>query len=221
MANKKPAESAILEDNNTGTLVPYSDTLTATAEIKSEWFKYISSPKDVKTPPEKVKKRPDGFDYVESSWMDYQTKLFMPKYRYELLHVSFEHGWINIIISLTDRITGNVELGADSARIMVKRDAEQPSFRDVIDMGNNLKSALSKAIKNAQSRFGISADVYQKRESEPDNDERKRFETMLAQVKTISPTRAQIFKDQWASLGTDWSDFLDKWQVYIDRNAKQ
>jgi hypothetical protein len=220
MATKQKALSADLEVNNAETTVSYLDNPSAIAEIKSEWFKYISSPKDVKTPVEKVKKRPDGFDYVESSWMDYQTKLFMPKYRYELLHVSFEHGWINIIISLTDRITGNIELGADSARIMVKRDAEQPSFRDIIDMGNNLKSALSKAIKNAQSRFGISADVYQKRESEPTSDERKRYDTMLVRVKELSPTRAQIFKDQWADLGTDWSDFLDKWQVYIDRSSK-
>jgi hypothetical protein len=189
-----------------------------TDSIRESVYNYISKPKEVKTPAEKVKKRPDGFDYVEASWMDYQSKQHMPLYEHQLLHVSFQHGWINIIISLTDKITGNVELGADSARIMVKRDAEEPTFRDIIDMGNNLKSALSKAIKNAQSRFGVSADVYQKRESEPTVDERKRFETMLVQVKDISPSRAQILRDQWAGLGTDWSDFLDKWQVYVDRN---
>lgn len=192
-----------------------------TEVVKDKVYNYINKPKEVKTPAEKVKKRPDGFDYVESSWMDYQSKLFMPLYEYELLHVSFQHGWISVIVSLKDKITGNIELGADSARIMVKREAEEPSFRDIIDMGNNLKSALSKAIKNAQSRFGVSADIYQKRESEPTIDERKRFETMLAQVKELSPTRAQIFKDQWAGLGTDWSDFLDKWQIFIDRSLKK
>lgn len=179
---------------------------------------YITQPLDVKTPPEKVKKRPDGFDYVESSYMDYQTKKFMPLYEYKLLHVSIEHGWINVIISLKDRITNNIELGADSARIQVRRDAETPSFRDIIDMGNNLKSALSKAIKNAQSRFGIAADVYQKRESVPTDDERTRFEQMAKTIKSFSPTRARVFEESWASLGTDWSEFLDKWQVYVDRN---
>lgn len=192
--------------------------LTEISEVKSALYNYISTPKEVKTPAEKVKKRPDGFDYVESSWMDYQTKLFMPSYEYQLLHISYQHGWINVIVSLRDKITGNVELGADSARIMVRKDAEEPSFRDIIDMGNNLKSALSKAIKNAQSRFGISADVYQKRESIPSDDERKRFEIILAQIAKISPSRAKIFQDQWADLGTDWSEFMDKWQVYVDRN---
>lgn len=192
--------------------------LSELSEVRSALYEYISKPKEVKTPAEKVKKRPDGFDYVESSWMDYQAKLFMPSYEYELLHISYQHGWINIIVSLKDKITGNIELGADSARIMVRREAEEPSFRDIIDMGNNIKSALSKAIKNAQSRFGISADVYQKRESEPTNDERKRYDIMLAQIAEISPSRAKIYQDQWANLGTDWSEFMDKWQVYIDRN---
>lgn len=180
---------------------------------------YIASPLDIKTPPEKVKKRPDGFDYVESSYMDYQAKQFMPSYEYKLIHVSIEHGWINIIVSLTDRITGNVELGADSARIQVRQGTEVPSYRDIIDMGNNLKSALSKAIKNAQSRFGIAADIYQRRESVPTEDERNRFEQMAKQIYNISPSRAKLFKEQWADLGTDWSEFMDKWQVYIDRNS--
>jgi len=208
---------------NTGAIASISTGLHSPMISDAEQrrlFDYISRPKDVKTPAEKVKKRPDGFDYVEGTWMDYQAKQFMPLYKYKLLHISFEHGWIHIIVSLTDKITGNVELGADSARIMVRKDADSPSFRDIIDMGNNLKSALSKAIKNAQSRFGVSADVYQKRESEPTTDERARFEQLIAQVHTISPTRAQMFKEQWAGLGTDWSEFMDKWQVYVDRNKK-
>lgn len=192
--------------------------LTLMSTSRDAVNKYITKPLDVKTPPEKVKKRPDGFDYVESSYMDYQTKKFMPLYEYKLLHVSIEHGWINIIVSLQDRITNNIELGADSARIQVRKDAEVPSFRDIIDMGNNLKSSLSKAIKNAQSRFGIAADIYQRRESVPTEDERTKYELMAKEIYTISPTRAQLFKEQWASLGTDWSELLDKWQVYIDRN---
>ena len=203
-------------DTIVSSLMGSSSVLTESQ--RSEIFAYISRPKDVKTPAEKVKLRPDGFDYVESSWMDYQSKMFMPLYEYKLLHLSVDFGWISVIISLTDKITGNTELGADSARIMVKRDSESPSFRDIIDMGNNIKSALSKAIKNAQSRFGISADVYRKIESSPTNEERTRYEAIAKDVHSISPTRAQVLRDQWVGLGTDWNQLLDKWQVYIDRN---
>jgi hypothetical protein len=181
---------------------------------------HIASPFDIKTPPEKVKKRPDGYDYVEGSYMDFQTKQFMPLYRYSLVNVQIVEGWINVIVSLEDRITGNVELGADSARIQVKRDAEQPTFRDIIDMGNNLKSALSKAIKNAQSRFGISADIYGRRESAPTDLQRERFESLCKEIKDISPARAQTYVEQWKELGTDWDEFMDKWQIYVERNRK-
>jgi len=181
---------------------------------------HIAVPFDIKTPPEKVKKRPDGYDYVEGSYMDFQTKQFMPLYKYSLLNLQIVEGWINVVVSLEDRTTGNIELGADSARIQVKRDAEQPTFRDIIDMGNNLKSALSKAIKNAQSRFGISADIYGRRESAPTDDQRARFESLLKEITDISPSRAKTFQDSWKELGTDWDEYLDKWQIYVDRNRK-
>lgn len=187
--------------------------------LRAELRKYITAPYDVKTPKEKVKKRPDGFDYVESSFMDHETKKFMPLYEFQLLHTSVEFGWINIIVSLKDRITGNTELGAGSARIQVSRGVETPGFRDVIDMGNNIKAALTNAIKNAQSRFGIAADVYQRRESVPTDAERERFENLKNQIYTLNPTRAKQFAEQWSNLGTDWTEFMDKWQVYVDRQS--
>lgn len=187
--------------------------------FRDELRNYITAPYDQKTPKEKVKKRPDGYDYVESSFMDFETKKFMPLYKYKLLNLTWELGWINCIVSLKDRITGNTELGAGAARIQVNRGIEEPGFRDVIDMSNNVKAALTNAVKNAQSRFGISADVYQRRESIPTEDERKRFELMKTQVYEINATRAKMFAEQWTNLGTDWSEFLDRWQVYVDRNT--
>ena len=195
--------------------------LKSKEHFRDELRSYIVTHYDQKTPVEKVKKRPDGYDYVESSYMDYETKKFMPLYEYKLLDVTSELGWIRCIISLTDRITGNTELGAGAARIQVSRGVETPGFRDVIDMSNNVKAALTNAIKNAQSRFGIAADVYQKRESIPTDDERKRFSAMKKQIHEINATRARMFAEQWANLGTDWTEFLDRWQVYVDRNKAQ
>lgn len=189
--------------------------------FRDELRSYITAHFNQKTPAEKVKKRPDGYDYVESSFMDYETKKFMPLYEYTLLNVSWELGWINVIVSLRDRITGNTELGAGAARIQVSRGVETPGFRDVIDMSNNIKSALTNAIKNAQSRFGIAADVYQRRESIPTDDERKRFDEMKKQIHEINATRSRMFAEQWVNLGTDWTEFLDRWQVYVDRNKPQ
>jgi hypothetical protein len=189
--------------------------ITNANQIKDIAAQHILAPFNVPTPKEKIKKRPDGFDYVEGTWMDHVAKELMPLYKYKLLHISWELGWINIVVSLKDRITGNTEIGAGSARVHVRQGIESPGFKDVIDMGNNLKSALTQAIKNAQSRFGVAADVYGKRESTPTNDERTRFQEMLAQINEISKTKSHIFEEQWKTLGTDFTDFLDKWQVFI------
>lgn len=193
--------------------------LTIMGDVADKVSEHITAPFNVLTPKEKVKKRPDGYDYIENTWMDRQFKLQSPLYKTELVHFSVHMGWITIIISLTDRITGNSELGADSARIQVRQGTLEPTFKDIIDMGNNVKSALSRAIKNAQSRFGHGADVYGKRESSITDEERSRYEKMYTEIRSISSSRAQMFKGQWDELGVDYSEFLDRWQIYIDRNA--
>ena len=202
-------------------------TIANLSIIKEEDFRkvvteHITSPFDIPTPKEKVKRRPDGFDYIESSWMDKITKEGMNLYRYSLLHVSESLGWIDIIVSLEDRLTGNVELGAGSARIQVRQGVtEAPGFRDVVDKGNNLKSALTNAIKNAQSRFGYGADVYGKRESVRTKDDIERYKKLYDDVKALSTTKAQVFAQQWDELGTDFTDFLDGWQFFVDRMSKR
>lgn len=217
MATNLPVESQAFNSSKDNEVARALANLTVVTDYKETASEYISQPFSDKTPPEKVKKRPDGFDYVESSWMDFQTKKFMPFYKYQLLHTSFEMGFVNVIISLEDRITGNTELGAGSARIQVSRGVSEPGFRDVIDMSNNIKAALTNAIKNAQSRYGIAADIYQKRESIPSDPERTRKNTMEKELNRVDPTKAKVFSEQWNTLGTDFSTFLDRWQVYLDR----
>jgi len=185
-------------------------------ESKSVVAEYIKAPFKVPTPKEKVKKRPDGFDYVESAWMDSSFKESSPLYSNTLVSHKESKGWIDVIVSVTDRTTGNNELGSGSAKIQTST-----STGKVLDKGNNLTSALSKAIKNAQSRFGHAADIYRKLQELPDDDERERYETMLSQIKNINLTRSYTFAEQWDQLGTGFTDYLDRWQVYVDKqNAK-
>lgn len=167
---------------------------------------YISAPFNVLTPKEKIKKRPDGFDYVESSFMDHVFKEHAPLSSTSLLY--FDINWteraVSAVVSLTNGITGNKEIGGDSAKI----------FNDV---GNSIKSAISKAIKNAQSKFGVAADVYQKRESIPTDDERKRFDELFSKIKSVNPQRASMMERGWQELGTDWAQYLDSWSSYISK----
>jgi hypothetical protein len=184
----------------------------------SELTTYVNSPFDVSTPKEKVKKRPDGYDYIESSWMDKQFKSHSPLYAYELLHYSENHGWVTCIVKLTDRITGNSELGGASVRIQVRQGAgAEPTFRDIIDKGNNIAAVVTRACKNAQSRFGHGADIYGKREAVRTKEENERYDDFLRSLKKLSPNKVDLFKDGWEELGADFSDYLDKWQIFIDK----
>ena len=181
------------------------------AQGRALWNDYILEPFNVLTPPEKVYKKPGGYDYVESSYMDYCFKKSSPLYEHRLLdsHIDMENGWVTCFVVTTDRITGNSELGADSARIACKKGTSE-----VVDLGNNVKSALSRAIKNAQAKFGHAADVYQKRESIPTDDERERYNNLYKDIKVLESKAANIMKERWAELGTDWSIFLDQWEEY-------
>ena len=196
-------------------------TLRTNKELfQSVVTEYITSPFDVPTPKEKIKKRPDGFDYIESTWMDKQFKEYSPLYSIDLLHYSENMGWVTAIVHVTDRIAGNSELGGSSVRIQVKKGTLEPTFRDIVDKGNNVAAVITRAIKNAQSRFGHGADVYGKRESARTNEENERYDVLLKEITKINKDRAKLFREGWEELGTDYTEFLDKWQIYIDRNQK-
>lgn len=218
----KPQEQLGLSLGSTSELLRTLANLTMLKENKAAFqsvvTEHITSPFDVPTPKEKIKKRPDGFDYIESSWMDKQFKEHSPLYSMDLLHYSENMGWVTAIVKVTDRITGNSELGGASVRIQVTKGTLEPTFRDIIDKGNNVAAVVTRAIKNAQSRFGHGADVYGKRESAQTNEEKDRYASMLKEITSISTARAKLFQGGWAELGSDYTEFLDKWQIYIDRN---
>lgn len=196
-------------------------TMMSQENAKKAVTDHITSIYDIETPKEKIKKRPDGFDYIESTWMDKSFKEWAPLYKYRLLYVNESLGWIDVIISLEDRLTGNTEIGGGSARIQTRRDASEPYVsKDIIDKGNNLKAAITNACKNAESRFGVGADVYGKREATRTEEEKIRFSSMLKEIQQISKTRAQLFETGWNEIGVDFSEYLDKWQIYINRNTK-
>jgi hypothetical protein len=187
--------------------------------LRAAVTEHITSIYDVKTPVEKVKRRPDGLDYIESTWMDKTWKEFSPLYEYSLLMHNESLGYVDIIVMLKDRVTGNTELGAGSARIQVKRGTGDPEYSNILDKGNQLKAALTNAIKNAQSRFGVGADIYGKREETRTEEEEARFRSMLVTIKKIAPSRAQMFEIQWSELGVDYTEYLDRWQVLIDHKT--
>jgi len=184
---------------------------------------YILAPFAKPTPPEKVQRREDGYDYVEGSYMDYQFKQDHPSYRTKLisLEVKAELGWIFATVELTDGTTGNSEIGAGAARIQVSKEAKAKGNItpfDIIDLDKNAKSALTNAIKNAQSRFGTCADVYNRRESILTEEERSRFESAILNVPAA---KRSLVREAFKKLKFDYADFIDKLESRYPASEKQ
>lgn len=138
------------------------------------------------TPSEYRKLKPLGkttVTYVPATYMDAKFKDFAPYYANRFAFPPFVfQNWVIVGVEVEDRLTKNTELGLKAHRIQFSAekkkavtgywenntyypptmDIGQLTPFDMIDVGNDVSSALTEAIKNAQSRFGVAADVYEK-----------------------------------------------------------
>lgn len=189
-------------------------------DLMDKVSKYVTHPYTISTPPEKVKKRPDGFDYVSESYMVMTFKKITPLYRWKVLEVRpiMEALTVQATVELTDMRTGNTEVGVGAARIQISKEAKERFLSgkqdrimpfDLVDYDKNCKSALTQARKNALRNFGIAADVYNKRDEVATDEEKERYQALLSRIPVA---RREMFKNQWKDLGAEYSDFLDKWE---------
>lgn len=177
---------------------------------------------DAETPKEVIGKKPIGgklVDYVPYSYVDNEFKKHFPLYSMELLKLElvqlapFE--WFALCsVRVTDRTTGNSELGASCHRIQLKKDSKEKGIAEFVDPGNDVKAALSEAIKNAQVRFGISADVYQRRELERTDEERARFNELIEKVKNNNLKEQLI--GRWKDPDLDVEEFLNALEEFVN-----
>lgn len=189
-------------------------------DLMDKVSRYVTHPYTIATPPEKVKKRPDGFDYVSESYMVMTFKKLTPLYQWRVLEVKpiMEALTVQATVELTDRRTGNTEIGVGAARIQISKEAKERFLAgkqerimpfDLVDYDKNCKSALTQARKNALRNFGIAADVYNKRDEVATDEEKERYQALLSRVPVA---RRGMLQSQWKDLGAEYSDFLDKWE---------
>ena len=144
-------ETAIAHTWDTETTKTIEKTLRAK-------HRYISS---AETPKSMVKTRADGFDYVEEGYMRNLLNDHYPVWsweiiKYELLGSAWAvvHGRLKILDGTTTRTFD----GISAHRIQTKRDSDE-----FVDIGNDMKSANSDALKLAMNRLcNIADDVYRK-----------------------------------------------------------
>ena len=205
-----------MSETKSGELVIHHDD-----EFLDKLREYNNRSYKADTPETKVKKRPDGYPYVSGSYMNKLFTDLFPLYEFTNLEVTDVPQWgiVRVTLILVDRTSGNSQPGVGAARIQISREAKKKPVHeitpfDLIDYDKNVKSALTNAIKNAQSRFGVAADVYQKREFTPTPEEQERYEEL---VKDAPATKKVVITEAWNNLGDGFTDFLDSVEAKLEK----
>ena len=126
---------------------------------------------DVKTPKAYIKRRPDGFDYVDEAFMRHQLNNYFPVWSWEVDDIEFlgsewvvVRGHLSISDSSVPRKFGSV----GATRVQFKRDrktggAMTHTTENIVDIDKNVATANTNAFKRAVNRLcNIADDIYQK-----------------------------------------------------------
>ena len=126
---------------------------------------------DVKTPKAYIKRRPDGFDYVDEAFMRHQLNNYFPVWSWEVDDIEFlgsewvvVRGHLSISDSSVPRKFGSV----GATRVQFKRDrktggAMPQTPENIVDIDKNVATANTNAFKRAVNRLcNIADDIYQK-----------------------------------------------------------
>ena len=128
----------------------------------------------------------NGFLYVKGSYMDDLFKTMYPIHHIKIIEQKIiGNAWIVTSVEIEAYLSPSIYIsnpGTGGQRLMLPKEyndhakqlkkdgkmVERLNFLnslspiDWIDVGNDAKSSLSKAISNAQSKFGCAADIYNK-----------------------------------------------------------
>jgi hypothetical protein len=133
---------------------------------------------NLKTDRNYIKAKFGGHVYIVNTYMDDTFKKYYPIHHMEIVSgpdIILGY-WVTFTVKIKAYLTPSIyisELGTAGARLQIpeqmskaiksgQMNISQVTPLDFIDMGNDCKSALTKAIANCQSRFGVGADVYNK-----------------------------------------------------------
>lgn len=211
-------------------IIPLSDiTGVTTFQTLKEVIEYNFQPFEQRTPENKVKRNPKGYDYVKGSYMDKSFKTFAPLYAYE--HVEVQDvlglGFVRVTVILRNRITGNAEVGTGAARIQLTKEARKKLEGgtqsgilpfDVVDYDKNLKAATEQARKNAQRQFGIAADVYRRQEFDPTEEDLIKWVELRDRMSLKHKMQLQ---EEFEALGSHFTEWLDEVESNMENYEKK
>lgn len=155
----------------------------------------------------------DKFPYLPSKYVDDTFKKWFPVYSKKVVDRKEDDYWITYTVEITVFFPHGVtmtEIGTGGARKQVTTDAKKRVTEgrgnitpfDYVDNGNASKAALTLAIKNAQERFGIGADITERIIMSPEEIEETN-KALADGIETITNPRDKIkWKEKLAQCDT-------------------
>jgi hypothetical protein len=129
----------------------------------------------------------------------------------------------HVAVQVTDLITGESRPGTDAHPVVAYeagRDGDQKPIQTIRElMGNAYKAALTKALRNAYSNFGVSSDLYQTQlAEEPNKEQKERFwEWDKFMDEKVLPTAPDNWKEWWETIRKEWDlQTLDSATDYLN-----
>lgn len=160
---------------DTSKLTIYSeDFLKRLQELKAIMSRAAKERKAEKTDRNWIKKRPDGYDYIEEGLMRDKLDDTFPGWSFEGFPMELNNNewvWASGHLTIIDEslLAFGVRppirkfFGVGAARIQYKKNAPHVP-ENIIDIDKNMKAARSQALKDAIQRLtGLFSDVYRKR----------------------------------------------------------
>tara|TARA_Y100000310_G_scaffold332421_1_gene407965 strand:- start:496 stop:1131 length:636 start_codon:yes stop_codon:yes gene_type:complete len=154
-----------------------------------------------KTPKNQVKSRPDGFDYVEDTWMRQQLNEIYPIWSWTKGKLQFLGSeWVIASGELQVVDKGGIVrkyISHGGARIQFKRGKPHtPDF--VVDIDKNVASANTNALKRAINRLcNVADDIYRKEFHSPlELEQSNEIINLASKLNREEDFREQISKEQ-------------------------
>jgi len=220
-------ETLTTVNSQTENIQIYDESFNA---FRERLYGIVTELKKKETPRKHVKKRGDGFDYPDFAYMVEEMDKFHPNRKEEFAFQPQIIGRNAILVGVivSDNITHEIRVGIDAHRLTFKK-GEEKNPDNVIDIGNDAKSALTEALRNAYSRFGVCADVYNKQlQVGPSPENIKSLESMYQSIKQYTTVHPHL-KKWWNQVVEDFDtqtpktveEFLSSIQTQVNTIIKK
>ena len=152
-------------------------------------FERLKAVQEIETPNEELKTREDGYQYPNFAYMlelmNKHHPLRQEDIEFPNLETALKAGVIVARAVVTDILTGERRTGVDAHRVTFAKNTAR-TLENIVDIGNDMKSAQREALRKAYSEYEICADQYRRvRRIPPVTSQEEEFSRIIKRIEAV------------------------------------